>query len=150
MWGGRTVSVAPMTYAKRDSIRGVIDGFFATGVDDEDLVVNNNAEPGTAEEVAKTRARQVFETRQGYGCATRRGLAEAKGELIVLCEPDGTFLPGDVVKLLAYGDECDAVSRNPHDARADLARRQHGAVAEVGKPGRRQDGRGPFQHESPQ
>jgi glycosyltransferase involved in cell wall biosynthesis len=109
MWSGRTVSVVLMTYAERDSIRAVIDGFFASGVVDEVLVVNNNAQPGTAEEVAKTHARQVFETRQGYGYATRRGLAEAKGDLIVLCEPDGTFLPRDVVKLLVYSDECDAV-----------------------------------------
>ena len=109
MWNGRTVSVILMTYAERDSIREVIDGFFATGVVDEVLVVNNNAQPGTAEEVAKTRARQVFETKQGYGHATQRGLAEAKGDLLVLAEPDGTFLPSDVLKLLVYSDDCDAV-----------------------------------------
>jgi glycosyltransferase involved in cell wall biosynthesis len=109
MWNGRTVSVILMTYAERDSIREVIEGFYATGVVDEVLVVNNNAQPGTTEEVAQTAARQVFETRQGYGYATRRGLAEATGELLVLAEPDGTFLPRDVFKLLVYSDDCDAV-----------------------------------------
>jgi glycosyltransferase involved in cell wall biosynthesis len=109
MWNERTVSVVLMTYAERDSIRGVIVGFLATGYVDEVLVVNNNAEPGTAEEVEKTSARQVLEPQQGYGHAIRRGLAEASGELIVLAEPDGTFLPDDLVKLLAYSDECDAV-----------------------------------------
>jgi len=29
--------------------------------------------------------------------------------LVVLAEPDGTFLASDIVKLLAYSDECDAV-----------------------------------------
>jgi len=109
MWNGRTVSVILMTYAEKDSIRGVIEGFYATGVVDEVLVVNNNAQPGTAEEVAKTPARQVFETRQGYGYASRRGLAEATGDLLVLCEPDGTFVPSDITKLLVYSDDCDAV-----------------------------------------
>jgi glycosyltransferase involved in cell wall biosynthesis len=109
MWNGRTVSVILMTYAEKDSIRGVIEGFYAIGVVDEVLVINNNAEPGTAEEVARTPARQVFETRQGYGYASRRGLAEASGDLLVLCEPDGTFLPSDVVKLLVYADDCDVV-----------------------------------------
>ena len=109
MWNGRTVSVVLMTYAERDSIRGVIEGFFATGVVDEVLVVNNNAQAGTAEEVARTRALQVFEPKQGYGHATQRGLAEASGDLIILAEPDGTFLPADVFKLLVYGDDCDAV-----------------------------------------
>src|SRR4029079_14861810 len=37
------------------------------------------------------------------------GLQEARGDLLVLTEPDGTFLPADIVKLLAYSDDCDAV-----------------------------------------
>ena len=109
MWKQKTVSVVLMTYAERDSIRAVIDGFFATGCVDEVLVVDNNAEPGTREEVARTAARLVEEPLQGYGHATRRGLLEASGELIVLAEPDGTFRPGDISKLLVYSDECDVV-----------------------------------------
>ena len=109
MWNGRTVSVILMTYAEKDSIFDVIEGFLAIDAVDEVLVVNNNAQPGTTEEVARTRARQVFETKQGYGYATRRGLTEATGDLLVLAEPDGTFLPRDVLKLLVYSDDCDAV-----------------------------------------
>jgi len=109
MWNGGEVSVVLMTYAERDSIREVITGFFDTGLVDEVVVVDNNAEHGTAEEVAKTRARLVHEPRQGYGNATRRGLVEARGELIVIAEPDGTFLPQDILKLLVYSAECDAV-----------------------------------------
>jgi glycosyltransferase involved in cell wall biosynthesis len=109
MWNGKDVSVVLMTYAERDSIRAVIDGFFATGYVDEVVVVDNNAAPGTREEVARTRARLVVEPRQGYGHATRRGLEEARGELVVIAEPDGTFLPEDIVKLLVYSGECDAV-----------------------------------------
>ena len=102
MWNGKQVSVVLMTYAERDSIRGVIEGFYATGLVDEVLVIDNNAQPGTVEEVHKTPARLVHEPLQGYGHATRRGLLEAAGDLIVLAEPDGTFLPADIVKLLVY------------------------------------------------
>lgn len=109
MWFNQSVSVVLMTYAEKDSIRSVINEFLETGVVDEVIVVNNNAEPGTAEEVALTEARQVFETRQGYGWATRRGLKEAKGDIVVLAEPDGTFAGGDIIKLLAYSNDCDAV-----------------------------------------
>ncbi len=109
MWNGGEVSVVLMTYAERESIRSVIEGFFATGLVDEVLVVDNNAQPGTREEVAKTRARLVTEPRQGYGHATRRGLLEARGELLILAEPDGTFLPQDIIKLLVYSAECEAV-----------------------------------------
>ncbi|MDF2758817.1 MAG: glycosyl transferase, family 2, partial [Thermomicrobiales bacterium] len=56
MWQGKSVSVILMTYAERGSIRATIEGFFATGLVDEVLVVNNNAEPGTSEEVAMTPA----------------------------------------------------------------------------------------------
>jgi glycosyltransferase involved in cell wall biosynthesis len=109
MWNGKDVSVVLMTYAERDSIRRVIEGFFATGYVDEVIVVDNNAEPGTREAVAGTRARLVAEPRQGYGHATRRGLEEARGELVVIAEPDGTFRPEDIVKLLVYSGECDVV-----------------------------------------
>lgn len=109
MWGDKRVSVVLMTYAERRSIREVIEGFFATGYVDEVVVVNNNAEPGTSEEVAKTSAREVFEPAQGYGHASRRGLREASGDLIVLAEPDGTFLPSDIQKLLVFSAECDVV-----------------------------------------
>ena len=52
MWNGKRVSVVLMTYAERDSIRAVIEDFFDTGLVDEVLVVDNNAEAGTVEEVA--------------------------------------------------------------------------------------------------
>jgi glycosyltransferase involved in cell wall biosynthesis len=109
MWNGKRVSVVLMTYAERDSIRSVIEDFFETGLVDEVLVVDNNAEPGTVDEVGRTRARLVREPKQGYGHATRRGLLEASGDLVVLAEPDGTFLPRDILKLLVYSDECDVV-----------------------------------------
>jgi glycosyltransferase involved in cell wall biosynthesis len=109
MWNGKRVSVVLMTYAERDSIREVIERFFATGLVDEVLVVDNNAQPGTREEVERTQARLVHEPQQGYGHATRRGLLEASGDLIVVAEPDGTFLAEDVVKLLVYSGECDVV-----------------------------------------
>ena len=110
MWNGKTVSVVLMTYAERDSIRAVIEGFFATGVVDEVLVVNNNAQPGTARggRADTGRARSSSRSR-ATATPRRRGLLEATGDLVVLAEPDGTFLPEDIIKLLVYSDECDVV-----------------------------------------
>ena len=109
MWEGKKVSVVFPTYNEKDSIRQTIEDFFKSGLVDEIVVVNNNASEGTEEEVNKTKARQVFEKKQGYGYAIRRGLEEAKGDLIILSEPDGTFLGKDVVKLLVYSDDVDVV-----------------------------------------
>ena len=109
MWLGQKVSVALPTYNERDSIRACIEGFLATGVVDEVVVCNNNAAPGTSEEVAQTAAREVHEPRQGYGWSCRRALLEARGDLVVLCEPDGSFEPRDIFKLLAYSTDYDVV-----------------------------------------
>jgi glycosyltransferase involved in cell wall biosynthesis len=109
MWHGRPVSVILPTYNERDSIRRSIEEFFETGVVDEVLVVNNNATPGTTEEVARTAAREILEPCQGYGFAIRRGLQEATGEYLIVSEPDGTFLGRDILKLLAYSDDFDVV-----------------------------------------
>ena len=109
MWRDMSVSVVFPTYNEKDSIYQAIMDFWSTGYVDEIVVVNNNAAPGTDEEVARTPARLVYESRQGYGYSCRRGLTEAKGELIILAEPDGTFSGHDVVKLLAYSDDFDVV-----------------------------------------
>ncbi|MDO8748122.1 MAG: glycosyltransferase family 2 protein [Candidatus Omnitrophota bacterium] len=109
MWNNRRVSVIFPTYNEKESIREAIEDFFATGYVDEIIVVNNNAREGTDREVGKTRAIQVFERKQGYGYAIRRGFEEATSDLIVLCEPDGTFEAADILKLLVYSDSFDAV-----------------------------------------
>jgi glycosyltransferase involved in cell wall biosynthesis len=103
------VSVVLPTYNEQASIRACIEDFFATGVVDEVVVCNNNAAAGTSEEVAATKAREVFETRQGYGWSCRKAMAEASGDLLILSEPDGSFDPGDISKLLAYARDFDVV-----------------------------------------
>ena len=109
MWRGKSISVILPTYNEKDSIYQSIRGFVENGVVDEILVVNNNAAPGTSEEVARTEAREVLEPCQGYGSAIQRGLREATGDYLVICEPDGTFLARDVYKLLAFADDFDVV-----------------------------------------
>lgn len=109
MWKNKKVSVVFSTYNEKESIRQSINDFFATGVVDEVIVVNNNAVSGTDEEVKKTKARLVYETKQGYGWGYREGLAEAKGDLIIPSEPDGTFVAKDILKLLQYSEDFDVI-----------------------------------------
>jgi glycosyltransferase involved in cell wall biosynthesis len=110
MYKGKTVSIVIPTYNEDGSIRAVIDGFFATGFVDEVVVIDNNALGNTKQEVAKTKARLVDEKEhQGYGFAMMRGLREATGDLVITCEGDGTFLPTDIYKFLAYTDEFPSV-----------------------------------------
>jgi glycosyltransferase involved in cell wall biosynthesis len=109
VWNGKSITVVLPTYNEKDSIAEAIRGFEKLGVVDEVLVVNNNAAEGTSEEVATTDAREVFEATQGYGAAIKRGLREADADLVCVCEPDGTFDPADLLKLLPFTGECEFV-----------------------------------------
>jgi glycosyltransferase involved in cell wall biosynthesis len=109
MYGSKRVSIVLPAYNEERSIRPAVEDFFSTGLVDEVIVVDNNSRDRTAEEAARTRATLVAERAQGYGHALRRGLREAAGDLVILAEPDGTFLARDIVKLLAYADDFDMV-----------------------------------------
>lgn len=109
MWNQKAVSVILPTYNEKDSIRRVIRDFESLEIADEIIVVNNNAAPGTSEEVAGTSAREVLEPEQGYGAAIQRGFREARGDFLVVYEPDGTFMAHDIKKLLAYAEDFDVV-----------------------------------------
>ena len=109
MYGAKTVSVVFPAYNEVGNIRRAVEDFFLSGVVDEIVVVDNNSHDGTAAEAAAARARVIRETQQGYGHALRRGLREATGDLVIMAEPDGTFMGRDVLKLLAYSEDFDMV-----------------------------------------
>ncbi len=109
MWKKEKVSVVFSTYNEKESIRDCIDGLFKTGYVDEVIAVDNNAVEGTKEEILKTKAKYFLEEKQGFGWGYRKALHEAKGDLIIMIEPDATFEPNDVIKFLAYSDNFDVV-----------------------------------------
>lgn len=109
MWNNKTVSVVFPAYNEEQSIRSAVETFLATGVVDEVVVVNNNSRDRTVEEASKTPAKIVTETTQGYGAALTCGLKTATGDLVILAEPDGTFISKDIFKLLAYCEDVEMV-----------------------------------------
>jgi len=109
MWNGKTVSVVFPAYNEEPNIAAAVNDFLVPSVVDEVIVVNNNSQDRTGEYAAAAGARVVLETKQGYGAALQRGLREAKGEFVILAEPDGTFVGRDVIKLLAYSEDFDMV-----------------------------------------
>lgn len=109
MWNSQTVSIVFPAYNEEKYIRPAVEDFFLAGIVDEVVVVNNNSRDRTAEEAGATQARVVHESAQGYGHALRRGLREATGDLVIMAEPDGTFVGRDVMKLLAYADDFEMV-----------------------------------------
>lgn len=109
MWGKKSVAIIFPTYREKGSIYNAISEFDDSGYVDEIIVVDNNAEVGTEEEVKKTRAVIIKEHRQGFGFAVRKGIASTRADLIIIAEPDATFKGRDVIKFLSYSDDFDMV-----------------------------------------
>ena len=105
MYQGKTVGIVFPAYNEEKYITAAVKDFLSTGVVDTVYVINNNSRDRTADLARAAGARVIDEPRQGYGFSLRRGLLEAREDLIVLSEPDGTFLGRDVFKLLAYSHD---------------------------------------------
>ncbi len=109
MWNSKSISVVLPTYRESQSIRGVIEDFNRLRIIDEIIVINNNAEIGTSDAITGSGAIEVFEKEQGYGAAIKTGLRHCHSDLIVICEPDGTFAARDLLKLLPFTDRAGLV-----------------------------------------
>ena len=86
MYNNKSISVVISTFKERLSIRKFVEEVEGLGVIDEVIVVNNNAEEGTDDEVKETNAKLFYETRQGYGYGYSKGLEKARGDLIIMSD----------------------------------------------------------------
>lgn len=109
MYAGKTVSLILPAYNEEPNIFAAVSECLSVETIDEVLVVNNRSKDRTREEALRAGARVVDEDVQGYGAALIRGLRSASGDIIILCEPDGTFIARDIKKLLSYVDDFDMV-----------------------------------------
>ncbi len=76
---GKTVKSVPVAKLKEN------------GLETEILVVDNASTDKTAQEASDAGARVVREEKRGYGNAYLRGFKEAKGDIIVMGDADGTY-----------------------------------------------------------
>jgi len=110
MFKRKKVSLIFPAYNEEENIAQAIKEFKKLKILDEILVIDNNSHDQTAQIAKKNRAKVIKEKNQGYGFALRRGLKEAKGDYLVLCEPDGTFSAKDLSKLLRQIKNFDMVT----------------------------------------
>jgi glycosyltransferase involved in cell wall biosynthesis len=95
------VSIVIPALNEEDSIGRVLDQIpFDRLPETEVIVVDNGSHDSTAEVAVKKGARVVFESHKGYGVATRKGLSEAKGDIVVTMDADGGHWPGDLPKMV--------------------------------------------------
>ena len=96
-------------YNEEKSIKKCIDNFDSLKIFTNIIAIDNNSIDNTAEQIKKTKAKYVFEQKQGYGAALRRGILESNSDIIIMCEPDLTFSHLDIYKFLGYLDDFNCV-----------------------------------------
>ena len=64
------------------------------------LVVDNGSTDDTAAAARRAGAQVVGEPRRGYGAACAAGVAAATGDVLVFMDGDGSFIPGELDRLL--------------------------------------------------
>src|SRR3954451_17114630 len=71
------------------------------GLVHELLEVDNGSTDDTAGVGRRAGGRVVVEPRRGYGYACAAGVAVACGDLLAFMDGDGSFIPGELARLLA-------------------------------------------------
>ncbi len=93
------VEVIIPTLNEEDSIGEVIEGFKRLGY--KDIIVIDGNSTDRTREIAKAKgAKVVIQSGKGKGQAVAEAFQIAKGDVVVLIDGDGTYLPEDVEKLL--------------------------------------------------
>ena len=71
------------------------------GLAQQVLVVDNGSTDDTAGAARRAGAQVVGEPRRGYGAACAAGVAVATGDVLAFMDGDGSFVPGELDRLLA-------------------------------------------------
>ncbi|HWL65686.1 MAG TPA: glycosyltransferase family 2 protein, partial [Actinomycetota bacterium] len=112
------ISVVLPCLNEEAAIAGVIEeawqGIEATGLRGEVIVVDNGSTDNSIKIAEGMAARVIHEPRKGYGSAYLAGLAQARGEYIVMADSDGTYdltQTKDLIDCLERGNDMVLGSR---------------------------------------
>jgi len=97
------VSIIIPAYNEAGGIGGVLKDIINLHMQGEIIVVDDGSRDSTYEELKKFPIRVIrHEVNRGYGAAIKTGIRNASGEIIVICDADGTYPVGEIPKLVEY------------------------------------------------
>lgn len=102
----KMISVVIPAYNEESSIGPTIDEIKLIAksmleYDFEIIVVDNNSKDKTSEIAKSHGARVLFQPIQGYGAAYKKGMSEAKGDIIITGDADATYPFDDMPRLIS-------------------------------------------------
>ena len=109
MYKNQTLSIILPALNEDQSISNFIVELKKNNIFDEIICVDNNSTDNTKNEIIKNNVTYLFEDKKGYGAAVKKGLNHAKTDLLMISEPEGSFVAKDSLILLSKLDENDAV-----------------------------------------
>jgi dolichol-phosphate mannosyltransferase len=114
-----TVTVVLCTKNEAGGIASVVEAVKPYA--DEILVVDGHSTDGTASLAREAGAKVLEDNGRGKGAAVRLGLAEARGEVVVLMDADGSHDPASIPRLVApiVMGEADLVVASRHRGGSD-------------------------------
>ena len=108
-----TMSVVIPTYNEESAISTLVSGFLNQKNVHDVIVVDNNSTDNTVEIAKKLGAKVITKNKNmGFAHSCVIGLKESlslDGDIVVLVEGDGSYIPEDINKMIPYVDNCDMV-----------------------------------------
>ena len=109
MLNNKKIEIILPAYNEEKSIKNYIQDLESLNIFDKIVVINNNSTDSTRHQVSKTSAVYLEEKKQGFGAAVKKGLNNISSEIVLISEPDGSFLASDILKMFQYIEEYDAI-----------------------------------------
>jgi len=102
------VSIIIPAYNEENAIGGVLKNLSNLNIPGEIIIVDDGSSDGTYDNAASVAGQlsnvKIFrhEVNRGYGASIKTGIRHAEGDIIVICDADGTYPVGEIPKLIQY------------------------------------------------
>lgn len=98
-----SVSIIIPAYNEEGAIGAVLKSILALNLRGEIIVVDDGSSDKTGEALRNFSVKYIrHEVNRGYGASIKTGIRNALGDIIVICDADGTYPTADIPKLVSY------------------------------------------------